>query len=475
MRQEQAPWTQMLCCESDSHGQVTRRNQRAEISGNPWSDVPIRSAQPTHVRIAPKAKPSATKFAGNTPDLCDDSPDGDSDVIEVYTPDLDPRDGVFQNHALALVPKTATIAPMLFYPDEHLIPVKFFSNIFDYFRGACDNGHFVRNDSGDLVSHVSSRSSMDVSNFYKCCITAIDLLERGYYAQGFALVSNALWLVERLLEVRDPKLIDTICDVAVLLLTKGWDQVYEILMERICCMVQFQAIKNKEQHHPWAQLFAWLQKLPTSQALEILRRGWKCGLDQLEDVNPGHSWEWLNMNCSSDYPLRMGGHVAQLHQDVLSAWFEVPEPSALSSMRQQFACGNVLYYDGNYREALGAMESIIYRCAEAREHGEKKWMALEIEALEVSSRCHSALCKLGRDRGDILAATTLLESAIERSGVVWGAESATTIALQHNLWLLLLEQNRESEAELLRSAIDTVMIKPKSATSSAPPREDTVT
>ncbi|THX08189.1 hypothetical protein D6D18_01890 [Aureobasidium pullulans] len=457
----------MKCCESHPYGQATRHIPRAKESGNSWSGVPIRSAQATHVRIAPKVNQSATKFAGSTPDLCDDSPDGDSDVIEVYTPDLDPTDGVFQNQSLALVAKTATIAPMLIYPDEHLIPVKFFSNIFDYFRGACDNGHFVRNDLGDLVSHVSPRSSMDVSNFYKCCITAIDLLERGYYAQGFALVSNALWLVERLLEVRDPKLIDTICDVAVLLLTKRWDQVYEILMERICCMVQFQAIRNKEQHHPWAQLFAWLQKLPTAQALEILRRGWKCGLDQLEDVNPGHSWEWLNMNCSSDYPLRMGGHVTRLHQDVVSAWFEVPEPSALSSMRQQFACGNVLYYDGNYREALGAMESIIYRCTEAREKGEEKWMTLEIEALEVASRCHSALSKSGRGRGDIPTAVTLLETSIERSEVVWGASSATTIALQHSLWLLLLEQERHSEAELLRSKIDAVMVQSKPGTSGA--------
>ncbi|KEQ90799.1 hypothetical protein AUEXF2481DRAFT_527228 [Aureobasidium subglaciale EXF-2481] len=242
-------------------------------------------------------------------------------------------------------------------------------------------------------------------------------------------------------------------------------------MEIICCMVQIQAMKKDETQHPWVQLFVWLQRLPTIHALEILRQGWRCGLEQLESANPGQSWEWLNMNCSSDYPLRMGRHVAELHQDVLAAWFDVSEPCSLSSMRQQLACGEVLFYDREYREALGAMDSIISRCIQAREQGEKRWMTLEIEALEIAAKCHSALTRLGRTRGDIRTAITLLQTATEQSELVWGASSATTIALKHNLWLLLLEQGRHAEAESLRSNIDAVVKESTSLQHRAPEEE----
>jgi hypothetical protein len=157
----------------------------------------------------------------------------------------------------------------------------------------------------------------------------------------------------------------------------------------------------------------------------------------------------------------MGEHLAPLHQDIMSAWFSVPDPTVLSSMRQQFACGNVLYYQKDYREALGTMQSIISRCVTAREQGDQTWVALEIEALEVSARCSYAISIRHPYNPDISAAVDLLGTAIVRSESIWGITSATTIALQHTLWLWLLNHGRQSEAESLRNTIDAVLIKPE--------------
>ncbi|KAG9711210.1 hypothetical protein KCU77_g131, partial [Aureobasidium melanogenum] len=350
------------------------------------------------------------------------------------------------------------------FTDELFIKAKFFFNIIKYFRGAYDNGQFVHNELGEYVSNVSATSITRINNFYRCCVTAIDLIERGYHIQGFAMVSDALWLIEQLLEERDPKLIDTICDVSVLLLARGWHQMYDILVTRICDMVEIRAAQKREEHQPWAQMFACLKKLPTSQALELMQRGWKCGYDQLEGIFPGHSWDGLNITCSSNHPLRMGKYVSQLHQDILSTPVASPQPNEDSSddlgdMHRQFTRVKVLFSIGNYHAALEPLQSIISKCTKARKQGEKKWMALEIDALEASARCHYAISGLATTSGDISTAERLLETAITRSTTLWDIKSATTIALKHTLWSWCLEQGRYKEAVLLRNDIDAVVVR----------------
>jgi hypothetical protein len=452
------------------YSEVARRIRRAKKSGIFWSEDSDQSLrQPSHIEIITSPVPQRNNLlvlpsTSNVGDCWDEpSSSQSSRLSEIYARWAEAMECSYRDCFLDLVSaeQTTTMHPALPYPDEHFMPAKFFHNIIKYFNGAHDNGHYVRNELGELVSHVSVKSSTNVNNFYKCCITAIDLIERGYPAQGFALVSDALWLIEELLEERDPKLIDTICDVSVTLLTKGWDRVYDVLTERVCSMVEIQALRKKQELEPWAQVFACLRKIPTTQALEMMRRGWQCGFDQLEGILPGHAWEGLNMSCSSNYELRMGENIRRLHQDIMSAWFSLPQPSALSGMQEQFACGVALYHDKDYREAAGAMESIISRCVEAREQGDMLWVSLEIEALEVFAKCRRARSKLSQNQTDMSAAVALIETAISRSESVWGVTSATTIALQHTLWLWLLDQDRGSEARSLRVTIDAVLIKPE--------------
>ncbi|KAH0346198.1 hypothetical protein KCU83_g7500, partial [Aureobasidium melanogenum] len=350
------------------------------------------------------------------------------------------------------------------YPDELFIKAKFFFNIIKYFRGAYDNGQFVHNELGEYVSNVSATSITKINNFYKCCITAIDLIERGYHVQGFAMVSDGLWLMEQLLEERDPKLIDTICDVSVLLLTRGWHRMYDVLVTRICAMVELRAAQKKEEEQPWAQMFACLKRLPTSQALELMQRGWKCGYDQLEGIFPGHAWDGLNIPCSSNHSLRMGKYVSQLHQDILSTPVISPRrnleyPNDLGDMHRQFTCAKVLSSIGNHHAALEPLQSIISKCTKARKQGEARFMPLEIDALEVSARCHYAISGLTSTCGGTSTAETFLKTAITRSTTIWGIKSATTIALKHTLWSWCLEQGRFKEADLLRNAIDAVVVK----------------
>lgn len=459
------------------YSEMARRVRRAKSPEIAWSvesdEAPL---QPSHVHIitSPELEEDGYNFRSPTSHITD-YPDKNlskrrSSPSEINARWAELMERSIQKCFLDLVAseESSVMSPTLSYPDEQLVPAKFFFNIFKYFRGAHDNGHFVRNELGELISHTSARSTANVKNFYKCCITAIDLIERGYPTQGFALVSEALWLIEELLEEQDPKLIDTICDVSVILLTKGWDQIYEILNARICGMIEIWALRKGEEQHPWSQIFACWRKLPTSQALELMRRGWRCGYDQFEGISPGLAWEGLNLSCTSKHSLRMGEHTSQLHQEIMSAWFSVPDPSALSSMRQQFACGNVLYDEENYREALGTMESIVSRCATARENGDQTWVAMEIEALEVSARSSHAISSRPGRSNDVSSAIALLETAIMRSKSVWGIKSATTIALQHTLWLWLLDDDQNEEAEHLRKIMDAVVIKSESEKSNVP-------
>ncbi|KAG9693334.1 hypothetical protein KCU95_g8320, partial [Aureobasidium melanogenum] len=408
---------------------------------------------------------------GHSSDFSDESPCSCPMPMEVYARWAELMDDASRYYFLQLVhtEHNTSLPATPSYPDELFIKAKFFFNIIKYFRGAYDNGQFVHNELGEYVSNVSATSITKINNFYRCCVTAIDLIERGYHVQGFAMVSDALWLIEQLLEERDPKLIDTICDVSVLLLTRGWHRMYDVLVTRICAMVEIRAAQKKEEQQPWAQMFACLKRLPTSQALELMQRGWKCGYDQLEGIFPGHPWDGLNIPCSSNHSLRMGKYVSQLHQDILSTPIVSPRRNTKYSkdsdeMHRQFTRAKVFYSLGNHQGALKALEPIVSRCNKARKQGDEKWMALEIDALEVSARCQYAISGLVPTSGDTSTAETLLKTAITRSTISWGVKSATTIALKHTLWSWFLDQGRQKEADLLRNAIDAVVVKTEPGT-----------
>ncbi|KAH0287493.1 hypothetical protein KCU62_g5881, partial [Aureobasidium sp. EXF-3399] len=418
------------------------------------------STQPKHIQIVQRIENRAytTPGAGYV-SIHDNDPD-------IYPRWAELMDESSRNYFLQLVhmERNMSVPALPFYSDEYSIKARFFFNIIKYFRGAYDNGQFVYNELGEYVSHVSPTSITKINNFYKCCITAIDLIERGYHIQGFALVSDSLWLMEQLLEERDPKLIDTICDVSVLLLIRGWNRMYEVLNERICAIVEIRAVHRKEEHQPWAQMFDCLKRLPTSQALELMQQGWKCGYDQLEGIFPGHAWDGLNISCSPHHSLRMGQHFSQLYHEILSTPVASPRrnkehPNSTSDIQRQFTRAKVRHSLGGHHAALEDLDLIVSRCSKAREQGENKWMALEVEALEVSARCHCAIGGLVTACGGQSTAETLLRTAITRSTTLWGGKSATTIALKHTLWSWCLEQGQFKEAELLRLAIDAVVVK----------------
>lgn len=434
------------------------------------------SAQPKHIEVVhhPMRKGNQSYPVlcdGHSSDSSDGSPCSSPMPIEVYARWADLMDESSRYYFLQLVhmEHNSSLPATPSYPDELFIKAKFFFNIIKYFRGAYDSGQFVHNELGEYVSNVSATSITKINNFYRCCVTAIDLIERGHHVQGFAMVSDGLWLMEQLLEERDPKLIDTICDVSVLLLTRGWHRMYDVLVTRICEMVEIRAAQKNEGDQPWAQMFACLKKLPTTQALELMQRGWKCGYDQLDGIFPGHAWDGLNITCSSNHPLRMGKYVSQLHQDILSTPVALPQrnerhPTDSSEMQRQFTRAKVLFSIDDHHAALEPLQSIISKCAKARKQGEEKFMALEIDALEASAQCHYAISGLVQTSGATSTAETLLKTAITQSTTTWGIKSATTIALKHTLWSWFLEQGRHQEADLLRNAIDAVVVKTEPGT-----------
>jgi hypothetical protein len=443
-----------------AYSEMMRRLRRAQKSGIfPPEKSQGLVIQPGHIEIVPKQSQCTQRSSikSSTAD-CANSLKTYSTLSQTYANFARSLDTTLRAYFLELVAleEGATILLTLRYPDEHMPMAKFYFNLIRYIQGAFDNKHYVPNESYGLVSHVSARSSANVSNFHKCCLTAIDLLDRAYWTQGFALISRCLWLVEPLLEERDPKLNDTICDVAVLLLTKGWTEVYEVFINRVSTMIELRARRTAEELHPWTQMYVYLRKIPTKHALEHLRRGWRCGFDQLEGIIPGNPWDGLNMACSSKHALRMGGHVARVNQHILQAWHNQQQLLAPGNLQQQFSYGKALYSNARYREALEVLGSVSCQCTEARSRDDKRWLALEIEILEALALCNYASRML--DCSYLRTAEAVLQDAISRSIEVQGMASATTIALRHTLWAWLLDQGRCSEAEMLRMTIDAVVV-----------------
>jgi hypothetical protein len=440
------------------YSEVIRRIRRAKRAGTIGPEKPAEnSARHSHIEVIDNT--SKVHHIPLETNDCFENLGDHSALLQEYARWAETMDPASQKYFLNLVSlrNNATILPPLSDADHMGITARFYYNIIRYFRGAHDNGRFIFTESNELLSHVYRDSMANVNDFYICCITAIDLLDRQIYKPGFQLISRALWLLETLLDEQDPKLIDTICDVCTILLTKGWDEVFDVLRERICGIIQISAMREGEESHPWPQLFACFCKLPRKQIYETLQQGWKCGYDQLEGILPGRPWDGLNISCASDHSLRMGKHLAKLHQDILWTWFSEVQPAVLKSMRRQFACGEILHSKGDYREAAGTLDSVVYRCAQARQTDDERWLALEVEALEASARSHIALSRLGRE--EPTAAEAVIQTAVIRSTAVWGATSATTIALRHLLWQWLLEIGRDSEANMLRQTIDAMLDK----------------
>jgi tetratricopeptide (TPR) repeat protein len=421
-----------------SMSEVARRERRAKLSGTwfqedssstmpPPGHIQIRQAQTNH-----KTWDTAFHIPGW---------EGQMD----YSPDYYPHKLLFQDDTKFLTtpsdPKELRNAERLCY---------YISN---YLKRAHDNGQFVSNDAGELVSRSSAQSFTNLNNFYKCCIVAIELWERGYWPQGTALLSQALELVDVILNERDPKLLDVLCDLCILLPTKGWGKLYDILQQRLCRIVEIEAKKKHEQQYPWAQMFACISRLSSTEVAATLQQSWKCGFDQMERLLPEDPWDALNISCYSNHQLRIGDNV-QDHWDALLAQSTRLQPSDASDTQRQFARGKIFHLRGDHQEALSIMEHILSQCDHARQQDDMKWMPMEIEALEVSARCHFALHKLAPNTEDMSAAEDLLDKAVAKSTRLYGPKSATTIALQHTLWLWLREQDRNREADLLRNTID---------------------
>jgi hypothetical protein len=325
--------------------------------------------------------------------------------------------------------------------------------ISEYLRRAHEDNLFISNDAGELVSRSSAESFTNLSNFYKCCIVALDLWEKQYWHQGYILLCQALRLVEIVLDEQDPKLLDVLCDLCILLPTKGWGRVYDLLQDKLCSMVEMRASKKHEQQHPWAQIFTCIRRLPSTEVAGTLQQSWKCGFDHLAGLLPEDPWDALNISCYSNYQLRIGNNV-QYHWDTLLAQSDQLQRSDASDTQRQFARGKIFHLRGNHREALNIMEHILSHCDQARQQGDTKWMPMEIEALEVSARCHFAIHKLEPNTEENAVAERLLGDALEMSTTAHGHDSATTIALQHTLWLWFREQDRRNEADQLRKTID---------------------
>ncbi|KEQ73091.1 hypothetical protein M436DRAFT_64246 [Aureobasidium namibiae CBS 147.97] len=436
--------------------EIARRVQRAKKSGT-WIQKSFGAKPPpAHIQIIP-ARTNATNVDVSSTNNCQHAHDDISTVSVIdregqteYVFDYCAHLLAYQNNMRILTTPSD--------PDAMQKTARLCYHISRYLKGAQDKKLFVSNDAGELISRSSARSLINLNNFYKYCIVAIDLWDRQYWRQGTALLVRALELVEIVLKEQDPKMLDVLCDLCILLPTRGYGQLYEILQHKLCSLVERRARRELEQQHPWAQIFAVIKKLPSTEVVATLQQSWKCGYDHITELLPEDPWDAMNISCHSNYQLRIGENVQQ-HWDMLLTRSTQLQHSDASDMQRQFACGKIFHLQGNHRGALNIMEKIFLQCDQAKQEGENKWKPMEIEALEVSARCHYAIHKttprsVKMATVEMATAEDVLEEAIKKSKELHGIQSATTIALQHTLWLWFTEQGRSDEADLLRKTMD---------------------
>jgi hypothetical protein len=439
------------------YSEVARRKHRAKLSGTWNRGSNSKIPQPSHIQIvSPGASPSRSDESST--DDCKGSWDITSPVQTPGWKGKTESSPDYYSPQLVFLDDTK-IFNALCDPPELQIAQRLCYNISAYLSGAKETGRFTSNEAGELVSSSSADSFSHLSDFYKCCIVAIELWDKQYWQQGTILLGRAMLLAEVVLVEKDPKLLDVLCDLCILLPTKGYGPVYGLLQDKLCSMVELKTPEDEKQQ-PWAQMFACIKSLSSTEIVATLQQSWKCGYDSMERLLPEDPWDAINISCYSNYRLRIGENVQQ-HWDTLLTRSTQQQSSDVGDIQRQFACGKILYLRGDYHEALVVMEYIISLCSQARQQRESKWNSMEIEALEVSARCHFAIYKLASSIRDSSIAESLLANALELSKTTHGDHSATTIALQHTLWLWLLEQGRHSEADQLRTTIDYLVIRIK--------------
>jgi hypothetical protein len=439
------------------YSEVARRKHRAKLSGAWDRGSKSKIQQPDHIKILPPGTSPSPSDESSTDD-CQSTWDLTSPVQVIDWKGKTEYSPTYYSPQLVFLDDTKIFTALSDPPELH-ITEKLCYNISVYLKEARDKNLFTSNDAGQLVSRSSADSFTHLNEFYKCCIVAIELWDRRYWQQGTILLRRAMILAEVILVEQDPKLLDVLCDLCILLPSKGYEPVFELLQEKVCEMVEIRT-PNHEKHHPWAQIFDCIRQVSSTNVVATLQQGWRCGFDQFERLLPEDPWDAINISCHSTYQLRIGENVQQ-HWDTLLTRSTQLQDGNFNDMQRQFACGKIHYLKGDYHEALVVMGYIISQCSQARQQGVTKWQPMEIEALEVSARCHFAIYKLAPSTRDSSIAEGLLENALGLSKTTHGEHSATTIALQHTLWLWMLEQGRDGEADQLRTTIDDLVIRIK--------------
>lgn len=338
-------------------------------------------------------------------------------------------------------------------PEELRTYEAFFLNIKNYIVGAIDNGIFVDRE-GELINYQSKQSSENLKNFHVYCLTAIDLIDRNRAADGILWFRHAAKLIEQLLKEQDPRLLEILADVSVLLCLKNQEMLYTSLRDHMCAMVECN--ERDRQNQPWAQIFSRLQKLSASDLLAVISTSWKCGYDQFikSPIGPQHA---TNISCYSNYLSRLRDKVSAGKEvsSILAQIVEVPGVGS-QDLQLQYEYGKSLYFQKSYHQALKIMNKVILECEKAHHQGKQKWRVLEIDALEILARCYhdfDALCE--KDR--ISNAEAAIQKAISKSGKFYGLGAASTLGLEYTAWIWLKEQKRNVAADDLMQKISTAM------------------
>jgi aminoglycoside phosphotransferase (APT) family kinase protein len=381
--------------------EVARRIQRAKVSGTWPRDLNITIPQPDYIQIIPAGTGSIESDASGG----DDRQDPLDTTLTIHRID---QEG--QTHYLShgcsyqmVFQEDTKIFTVLSDSKEMRMTARLCHYISVYLKAAREEERFTSNDAGELVSRASAKSFTNLNDFYKCCIVAVELWDRGYGPQGYILLDRAMELVETVLLEQDPKLLDVLCDLCILLPTKGMGRLYEILKDRLCDMVEIKVAEKHGQQHPWAQIFACIKRLSSSDVVATLQQSWKCGYEFMNGLFPEDPWETINISCYSNHRLRIGEN-EQHHWNALLERSSQRHHSDVCDTQRQFACGKILYLKGEYREALFVMQHIISQCSQARQRREIKWMSMEIEALEVSARSPYLKPDKSSDRASLTSA-----------------------------------------------------------------------
>jgi len=326
-------------------------------------------------------------------------------------------------------------------PQSLLVPEKLFASIKAYYCGAFAEGLFKTNKDGDLI-HVNGVATYNrLYDFYELCMTGVELMSSEFFVEGRRCLSKALALVSNILCNQDPRTLESILSLLIILRKEGHNRISTILRDLVGRM----AIVLFDKEHSWRQIFSQIGTLDDSHFEPAIAEAWRCTCDIL--INTLGQFHRTTLECYAGFTNTVYGSngATQLIYDLLIQGEQELGKFDERLLSIKFEYGEALYFQGRDFEARAMLEEVLtHYCLVGGEDGKV------IMVLEMISFCEYHI-------GHNCEAESKIRQAIKMAEERYGKFNSILLSLKVCLEGWLRGWGREAEAVAMKAEIDEIL------------------